>query len=145
MMKPLAQLVVLSFGVGISFATVPVAKRAIEDQAREAVAALAADYQLNNAAGFLRRVDSDAFPNFVAFREAIRDFLRDNHQINFQFVYDSTLTKGHQRVVNLRWDRTFVDRKGALHKQAGRCELLFHRQKSGQPLLLIAIHGQSPF
>jgi len=120
-------------------------KKSADEQVKEALTVLVADYQGGVAARFMKHVDADVFPNFPAFQESVRDSLRDRRQINLDVIFDAATSKKNQFAAQTHWNRSFVDRKGKLTKQSGRCELLFHRRKGAQALLLIAIHGQSPF
>jgi ketosteroid isomerase-like protein len=111
---------------------------------KAAVRDLVSAYSTNDAMGFLSRVDEDGFTSFTAFGENLKDFLRDNREIDLDVIFDTDVEQGDRAASTLHWNRGLVTKAGQHVLSKGSAELVFRRAPNGR-LLLTAINGQSPF
>jgi ketosteroid isomerase-like protein len=111
---------------------------------KAAVRALVSAYSSNDAMGFLSHVEEDGFTSFDSFSDNIKDFLRDNHQIDLDVIFDTDVEQGDRAAMTLHWNRGLVTKAGQHVLSKGSAELVFRRASNGR-LLLTAINGQSPF
>ena len=122
----------------------PASSAALEAGARETLEALAAAYQANDIERFVERVDDHLFPDFISFRERLRDSLRDDRQINLDIVVDTVSPGTGEVSITAHWNEGWVGKDGRHRSDKGRCELMFRLQPSGA-MALAAIRGDSPF
>lgn len=115
------------------------------EQASAAISDMVSAYQSNRAEAFFRHFDPDFTPNFSKYRDDVRQFLLNNSQFNIDTIIDSALVTGDQTAVKFHWDRAYVNQAGAHVKDSGSCEFIFRARPPKERLLLIAIHGSSPF
>ena len=112
--------------------------------ARTAIQDLVSSYQANDSEGFLRLFDDQNVSGFQSYAEGIRDFLRDNKEINLELIFDSAVEDRGLVAATAHWNKSLVTKAGQQALSKGSCELVFRRQANGR-LLLSAIHGESPF
>ena len=112
--------------------------------ARNALAAMAAEYQGGQTEDFFERFDHRNFPNYEAFREKTSDFLLHNRQLTVDIIVDAVVQEDRTVSIQAHWNRSFVDEQGAHKLEEGRCEFVLRRRASGG-LALLFIHGDSPF
>lgn len=100
-------------------------------------------YEKKEQEAFLENISRQYYPNYEEFRSAIEDFLRNNAGINLEFSIEKILGKGKEQSVDVKWYKTYSDRRGNLRKLEGQAILIFN--VSGEKPYLINIKGDNPF
>lgn len=115
-----------------------------EAEVRSTLREMQSDYENARAEDFLQHFNRRDYTNYDAFQDYIRDFLIHNHQITMDIVVDNVVSGDGAISARAHWNRRFIDENGALKLAEGRCEFIFRQRPSGG-LVLVAVHGASPF
>ncbi|MCK4810379.1 MAG: hypothetical protein KAS99_05550 [Candidatus Omnitrophica bacterium] len=100
-------------------------------------------YQKKDKDKFFENISKQYRSGYNEFEYQVEDFLYNNSHIQLDFVIEKQLSSGNKKSVELKWYKTYVDRRGNPVKRQGFATLFFN--VSGEKAVLINIKGDNPF